>query len=123
MFVSFAFFAVLFGEEHLEDDGGATALGIATWVLPIIIGLTIAALAHFGGPLPSRTGATITLALVGMACVVIGAFSVTENETDASIGGAFLLIFGLLVGTAAWALRHVGSKTPPAPPPPGPIQR
>ncbi len=123
MFMSYAFFAVLFGEEHLEDEGGATALGIATWVLPIVIGLSIAALAHFGGPLPSRTSVTITLALVGLVCFVTGAFSVTENETDASIGGAFLIIFGLLFGAAAWALRHVASETPPAPPPPSPIKQ
>lgn len=120
MFVSYAFFAVLFGEEHFEDEQGATDLGIATWILPLVIGLVIAGWAHFGGRLPSLTAVSNTLALVGVLCVAVGAFSVSSSDS-ASIGGAFLVLFGVSLGVVAWAVRNSASKAAEGPPPPRPI--
>ena len=66
--------------------------------------------------LPARRQLVPALALLGTAFVAVGLWSMIAgaNDSDASIGGAFLVFGGLALFGVGYALRH--SSDPPPPP-------
>ena len=117
-FIAFAIIAIVVGEDRLEDATGTTPLGYASIALPLAIGLTLAAYAHFGGPLPSRKQSAVGLGAFGLVYIAVGLGSVLTSES-ASIGGALVVMFGIALLVASAALVLVAGRTPP-PPPAGP---
>lgn len=120
-FVSFALFASAFGEDRFEGADGVTGLGYLVMAIPLVIGLGIAAIAHFDGPLPDRRTLSLMLGALGIGLLGLGISTITSsaNDNDASIGGAFLVFAGLAAGVLALVFGRL-KTSPGSPPPPGP---
>lgn len=119
-FVSFALFSTIFGEQRFEADGGTTGLGYLVMAVPLAVGLSIAAWAHLGGPIPSRANTATTLAAIGGLCIALGILSATATNADASIGGGLLVLFGVATIIAAIGTWLAARNNPPPPPPTAP---
>lgn len=98
--------AALIGEERLEDQTGQTALGLSLFAVPVVIGLAIVAWAQFARAEPElpklRTLAKVMIGIGWLA--VAGGLIATVTASDASIGGALLLMAGVVVCGAGVAL-------------------
>lgn len=100
--------AALIGEERLESETGQTVLGLALFAVPVVIGLAIAARGQFARTEPQlpklRTTAKAMIALGWLG--VAGGIASVVTASDASIGGALLLMAGVVVcgaGVAVYA--------------------
>ncbi len=104
--------AVVVGEDRLEGESGQTAVGFAVLVSPVVIGLAVAAWAHFAGNRVQVSASTIgaSLLVAGIALGLLGLFSGLTSQ-DASIGGGLLVIAGIVLGgSGAWVLRAAGRR-------------
>lgn len=116
-FIAFALASIAVGEDRLESQSGVTTLGYLVMAAPLVLGLTIAAWAHVGGPIPSNRVATVALGLFGLFCVCTGVWSIGQSGADANIGAGLLVLFGIITLGASFGLRALASTTPPPPPP------
>ena len=97
--------AVILGEERLEGESGQTGLGLAVLVAPLVIGLALAAWAHFAAEPPELTVGSLGGMLIGLGVifVLLGLFSVL-TESDSSIGGGVLVLAGLTFSAGGWVV-------------------
>jgi len=111
----FAMASTIVGEQTLEDSIAGTVL----LFIPNVIGGLILL---FGWHVPPRVAAVATqnrvVVAAGVAGVVSGLLAMAQGQSgDPNIGGAILIMFGLiLVGaSAAWAFKNQGQPPPPGP--------
>ena len=92
--------ATLIGEHRVENaSGSSTPLGYVIWAMPAIIGLGIAAWAHFAKDeptLPGKTAVVGAMIAFGVLATALGLWSITTEPT-ASIGGGLLALTGAVL--------------------------
>ena len=98
--------AVLVGEDRLEGQNGQTALGLALFAVPVVIGLSIAGWAQFARKVPQLPKLnSVAKVMIAMGWIAVAAgFVAIVTASDASIGGALLLMAGVVVCGAGVAL-------------------
>ena len=100
--------AALVGEQRLESETGQTVLGLSLFAVPVVIGLVIAGWAQFARkvpPLPKLNSLAKVMIAMGWIAVAAG-FVAIATASDASIGGALLLMAGVVLcgaGVAVYA--------------------
>ncbi len=100
--------AALIGEERLEGQNGQTALGLSLFAVPVVIGLAIVGWAQFSKSEPALPKLrTLAKVMVGVGWLAVaGGIIAVVTASDASIGGALLLMAGVVVcgaGVAVYA--------------------
>ena len=109
--------AVVIGEDRLEGPTSSPVLSGAAFLMPLVVGLVIVAWSYLASdqPDPRILGfASAVCAFIFIGLALWNAAS-TAGSGDASIGAGLLLMAGVGLAAAAWALiktappKHEGS--------------
>ena len=98
----YAAVAILVGEERLEGADGLTALGWATFALPVLIGATLIAASFSRWAGPGRRIVGLLFVAAAVCCFVLPMYALfTSPRFDAVIGGGILMIASIPLAAAA----------------------